>query len=75
MTGYDINVSRDLLPELLGSQDGLTKLVESVLKIRSVHTHTGITQFQIAPCQYPKWINSIFNTQTLCIFLLDFGVT
>ena len=31
MTGYDINVSRDLLPELLGSQDGLAKLVESVL--------------------------------------------
>ena len=31
MTGYDINVSRDLLPELLGNQDGLAKLVESVL--------------------------------------------
>jgi hypothetical protein len=30
MTGNDINVSRDLLPELLGSQDGLAKLVESV---------------------------------------------
>jgi putative transposase len=31
MAGYDISVSRDLLPELLGSQDGLAKLVESVL--------------------------------------------
>ena len=31
MTGYEFNVSRDLLPELLGSQDGLAKLVESVL--------------------------------------------
>ncbi len=31
MAGYDVSVSRDLLPELLGSQDGLAKLVESVL--------------------------------------------
>ena len=31
MTGYDISVSRDLLPELLDSQDGLAKLVESML--------------------------------------------
>jgi hypothetical protein len=27
MTGYDTNVSLDLLSELLGSQDGLAKLV------------------------------------------------
>ena len=27
MTGYDTNVSRDLLSELLDSQDGLAKLV------------------------------------------------
>lgn len=31
MAGYDISASRDLLPELLGSQDGLAKLVGSVL--------------------------------------------
>ncbi len=31
MAGYDVSVSRELLPELLGSQDGLAKLVESVL--------------------------------------------
>jgi len=31
MAGYDINVGRDLLPELLSGQNGLAKLVESVL--------------------------------------------
>ena len=31
MAGYDINVSRDLLPGLLSGQNGLAKLVEAVL--------------------------------------------
>ena len=31
MTDYNITVGKDLLPELLSSQDGLAKLVESVL--------------------------------------------
>ena len=31
MAGYDINVGQDLLPGLLSGQDGLAKLVESVL--------------------------------------------
>ena len=31
MAGIDINVSKELLPGLLGSQDGLAKLVEVVL--------------------------------------------
>ena len=31
MAGYNINVGRDLLPGLLSGQDGLAKLVESVL--------------------------------------------
>lgn len=31
MTGYNITVGKDLLPELLSSQDGLAKLVEGVL--------------------------------------------
>ena len=31
MAGYDINVSRDLLPGLLSGQNGLAKLVETVL--------------------------------------------
>lgn len=31
MAGYDINVGHDLLPGLLSGQDGLAKLVESVL--------------------------------------------
>jgi len=31
MAGYDINVGQDLLPGLLSSQDGLAKLVETVL--------------------------------------------
>ena len=31
MAGYDVNVGRDLLPGLLSGQDGLAKLVESVL--------------------------------------------
>lgn len=31
MTGIDISVGKDLLPGLLGSQDGLAKLVEAVL--------------------------------------------
>lgn len=31
MAGYDVNVGRDLLPGLLNGQDGLAKLVESVL--------------------------------------------
>ena len=31
MAGYDVSVSRDLLPGLVGGQDGLVKLVESVL--------------------------------------------
>ena len=31
MAGYDISVSRELLPGLLGGQDGLAKLVESIL--------------------------------------------
>lgn len=31
MAGYDINVGRDLLPGLLSGQDGLAKLVETVL--------------------------------------------
>ncbi len=31
MTGIDVSVSRELLPGLLGSQDGLAKLAESVL--------------------------------------------
>ena len=31
MTDYNINVGKELLPELLSNQDGLTKLVESVL--------------------------------------------
>lgn len=31
MAGYDINVGRDLLPELLSGQNGLAKLVEAVL--------------------------------------------
>ena len=31
MAGYDINVGRDLLPGLLNGQNGLAKLVETVL--------------------------------------------
>src|SRR5687768_5977472 len=31
MAGYDISVGKDLLPGLLGNQDGLAKLVETVL--------------------------------------------
>ncbi len=31
MAGYDISVGKDLLPGLLGDQDGLAKLVETVL--------------------------------------------
>jgi putative transposase len=31
MAGYDISVGKDLLPGLLGNQDGLVKLVETVL--------------------------------------------
>lgn len=31
MAGYDVSVSKDLLPGLLGGQDGLAKLVETVL--------------------------------------------
>ena len=31
MTDYNITVGKDLLPELLSSQDGLAKLVEGVL--------------------------------------------
>jgi putative transposase len=31
MTGIDVNVSKELLPGLLSSQDGLSKLVEVVL--------------------------------------------
>ena len=31
MAGYDINVGRDLLPGLLSGQNGLAKLVETVL--------------------------------------------
>lgn len=31
MAGYDINVGRDLLPELLSGQNGLAQLVEAVL--------------------------------------------
>jgi putative transposase len=31
MDGYDVNAGRDLLPGLLIGQDGLAKLVESVL--------------------------------------------
>ncbi len=31
MARYDINVGQDLLPRLLSDQDGLAKLVESVL--------------------------------------------
>ena len=31
MTDYNINVGKELLPELLSNQDGLAKLVESVL--------------------------------------------
>lgn len=31
MAGYEVNVGADLLPGLLGSQDGLAKLVETVL--------------------------------------------
>ncbi len=31
MAGIDVSVSRELLPGLLGGQDGLAKLVEAVL--------------------------------------------
>ena len=31
MAGYEVSVGRDLLPGLLGGQDGLAKLVEAVL--------------------------------------------
>ena len=31
MTGYEVNVGAGLLPGLLGGQDGLAKLVETVL--------------------------------------------
>ena len=31
MAGYDVSVSRDLLLELSGDQDGLAKLLETVL--------------------------------------------
>jgi predicted metalloprotease len=31
MAGIDVSVSKELLPGLLGSQDGLAKLVEAVL--------------------------------------------
>ncbi len=31
MAGYEVSVSRDLLPELLSGQDGLAKLVEAAL--------------------------------------------
>lgn len=31
MTGYDVNIDKNLLPGLLGGQDGLAKLVEAVL--------------------------------------------
>ena len=31
MTDYNINVGKELLPELLTNQDGLAKLLESVL--------------------------------------------
>jgi transposase-like protein len=31
MTDYNVTVGKDLLPELLSGQDGLAKLIESVL--------------------------------------------
>jgi putative transposase len=31
MAGYDVTVGKDLLPGLLSGQDGLAKLLESVL--------------------------------------------
>jgi len=31
MAGYDIRVNRELLPGLLGGQNGLAKLLESIL--------------------------------------------
>ena len=31
MAGIDVSVSKELLPELLGSRDGLARLVEAVL--------------------------------------------
>lgn len=31
MAGYDVTVGKDLLPGLLSGQDGLAKLIESVL--------------------------------------------
>lgn len=31
MAGIDVSVSKELLPGLLGSEDGVAKLVESVL--------------------------------------------
>ena len=31
MTDYNITVGKDLLPELLSNQNGLAKLIESVL--------------------------------------------
>ena len=45
MAGYDISVGKDLLPGLLGDQDGLAKRVETVLKRsgwrRSMHTRSA----------------------------------
>ncbi len=32
MTDYNISVGKDLLPALLSGQDGMAKLIESVLK-------------------------------------------
>lgn len=32
MAGYDVTVGKDLLPGLLSGQDGLARLIESILK-------------------------------------------
>ena len=46
MTDYNVTVGKELLPELLSGQDGLAKLIESVLNqvldVRArFHKHTG----------------------------------
>lgn len=34
MTDYNVTVGKELLPELLSGQDGLAKLIKSVLNVK-----------------------------------------
>ena len=66
MTDYNVTVGKELLPELLSGQDGLAKLIESVLNQvleAQVSDSLGAERYEL-----PEWLSGPPTLYTSWVF-------